>query len=86
LRGVAAEFFALDLPRGHFDGIYANASLFHVPSRALPASCGSFGRRFEDRSFSSIPHGSDQKGGSDGRYGVFHPPESWRGFDRPRAS
>ena len=30
------NFLALDLPRGHLDGIYANASLFHVPSRALP--------------------------------------------------
>ncbi len=30
------DFLALDLPAGRFDGVYANASLFHVPSRALP--------------------------------------------------
>ena len=30
------NFLALNLPGGHFDSIYANASLFHVPSRALP--------------------------------------------------
>src|ERR1700736_4877219 len=30
------DFLALDLPSKHFDGIFANASLFHVPSRELP--------------------------------------------------
>ena len=30
------DFLALDLPRARFDGIFANASLFHVPSRELP--------------------------------------------------
>jgi hypothetical protein len=30
------NFFALDLPPDTFDGVFANASLFHVPSRALP--------------------------------------------------
>jgi SAM-dependent methyltransferase len=30
------DFIALDLPSKRFDGIFANASLFHVPSRELP--------------------------------------------------
>jgi hypothetical protein len=30
--------------------------------------------------FSSIPHGADQEGWSNERYGVFHAPESWRAF------
>ena len=30
------DFLALSLPNGYFDGIFANASLFHVPSAALP--------------------------------------------------
>ena len=30
------DFLALDLPDGRFDGVFANASLFHVPSAALP--------------------------------------------------
>ena len=30
------DFLALDLPAGHFDGVFANASLFHVPSQELP--------------------------------------------------
>ena len=30
------DFLRLDLPDNHFDGVYANASLFHVPSQELP--------------------------------------------------
>jgi SAM-dependent methyltransferase len=30
------DFLHLDLPAAHFDGIFANAALFHVPSQALP--------------------------------------------------
>ena len=30
------DFLALDLPASHFDGVFANASLFHVPTQALP--------------------------------------------------
>ncbi|MGH8008992.1 MAG: class I SAM-dependent methyltransferase, partial [Candidatus Binatia bacterium] len=29
------DFLALDLPEAYFDGVFANASLFHVPSREL---------------------------------------------------
>ena len=34
------DFLALDLPRGHFDGVFANASLFHVPAQELPRVLG----------------------------------------------
>jgi len=30
------DFLKLDLPRGRFDGVFANAALFHVPSQELP--------------------------------------------------
>jgi SAM-dependent methyltransferase len=30
------DFHALDLPPGAFDGVFANASLFHVPTALLP--------------------------------------------------
>src|ERR1700688_1006663 len=30
------DFLKLDLPARHFDGIFANASLFHVPAQELP--------------------------------------------------
>ena len=29
-------FLALDLPDCHVDGVFAHASLFHVPRQALP--------------------------------------------------
>ena len=30
------DFLKLDLPDNHFDGVFANAALFHVPSQELP--------------------------------------------------
>ena len=30
------DFLRLDLPAGRFDGVFANASLFHVPRSELP--------------------------------------------------
>ena len=33
---LAQDFVALDLPAESFDGAFANASLFHVPSESLP--------------------------------------------------
>ena len=36
-------FLALDLPGGHFDGIYANASLFHVVNLHLNGLCFTLG-------------------------------------------
>jgi SAM-dependent methyltransferase len=34
------DFHALDLPAASFDGVFANASLFHVPSELLPGVLG----------------------------------------------
>ena len=33
------DFLKLDLPENYFDGVFANASLFHVPSQELPRVC-----------------------------------------------
>src|SRR6476620_2796624 len=30
------DFLSLDLPAGRFDGVFANAALFHVPLQELP--------------------------------------------------
>jgi SAM-dependent methyltransferase len=30
------DFLKLDLPDNYFDGVFANAALFHVPSQELP--------------------------------------------------
>jgi len=34
------DFLSLSLPSDYFDGIFANASLFHIPSLALPRVLG----------------------------------------------
>ncbi len=38
------DFLALQLPANRFDGIFANASLFHVPSQELPRVLGELAR------------------------------------------
>lgn len=76
------DFLALDLPAGRFDGVFANASLFHVPSRALPDvlcrlhACLKPGGVL----FASNPRGHNEEGWSGGRYGVYHDLESWRRY------
>jgi SAM-dependent methyltransferase len=76
------DFLKLDLPDKHFDGVFANATLFHIPSHELPRvlrelrACLKLGGVL----FSSIPHGHDEEGWSDGRYGVFHDPGTWRRY------
>jgi SAM-dependent methyltransferase len=76
------DFLALDLPCRHFDGVFANASLFHVPSRALPDvllrlhACLKPGGVL----FASNPRGHNEEGWNRGRYGVYHDLESWRGY------
>ncbi len=74
------SFLALALPAGRFDGVFANASLFHVPSAALPRVLGELRDTLRPRGvlFSSNPRGSGQEGFSSGRYGVFHDLEGWR--------
>lgn len=76
------NFLALELPTGRFDGIFANASLFHVPSRELPRVLGELREALRPRGvlFSSNPRGDNQEGWSGERYGAFHDWEHWRGF------
>jgi SAM-dependent methyltransferase len=76
------DFLKLDLPPHHFDGVFANASLFHVPSQELPRILRELRATLKPRGvlFSSNPHGHDEEGWNRGRYGVYHHPETWRGF------
>lgn len=73
------DFLTLDLPPNHFDGIFANASLQHVPKTELPRVLRDLHATLKPRGvlFASIPHGDDQEGGNDARYSCFHSPESW---------
>lgn len=74
------DFLALDLPASHFDGVYANASLFHVPRLALPGVLGALHGTLRPRGvlFASNPRGDDQEGWQGERYGVFHELPRWQ--------
>jgi SAM-dependent methyltransferase len=74
------DFLALELPDAHFDGIFANASLFHVPSRELPRVLGQLRATLVPGGvlFSSNPRGAGEEGWNSGRYGVYHDLEGWR--------
>lgn len=74
------EFLALDLPAERFDGIFANASLFHVPRQELPRVLRELRAALKPRGvlFSSNPRGSNQEGWVDGRFGCFLDLETWR--------
>ena len=75
------DFLALDLPAGHFDGVFANASLFHVPGQALPRVLSELHATLKPGGvlFSSNPRGNNDEGWSRERYGVYHDLTSWRG-------
>ena len=76
------DFLELDLAAAEFDGVFANASLFHVPCRELPRVLGELLEclRLGGVLFSSNPRGENEEGWSRGRYGVFHDFDQWRGF------
>ncbi len=76
------DFVDLDLPAAHFDGVFANAVLFHVPSAALPGvlralySCLKPGGVL----FSSNPRGQNQEGWNGARYGSYHDEATWAAY------
>lgn len=76
------DFLELDLPPARFDGIFANAALFHVPSAELPRVLGELHGALKPGGvlFSSNPRGANEEGWNGGRYGVYHDLESWRRY------
>jgi SAM-dependent methyltransferase len=72
----------LDLPPAHFDGVFANAVLFHVPGRELPRVLRALHATLKPGGvlFSSNPRGHGEEGWSGDRYGVFHDLAGWRGY------
>ena len=78
---LVQDFLALDLPAGRFDGIFANASLFHVPTADLPRVLGELRAALKPGGvlFSSNPHGHNEEGWNRGRYGAYHDHATWRG-------
>lgn len=77
------DFLALVLPAGHFDGVFANASLFHVPSHALPRVLVQLHATLKPGGvlFSSNPRGNNEEGFFNGeRFGAYHDITAWRAF------
>lgn len=73
------SFLALDLPRNRFDGVFANAVLFHVPSQALPQVLDALHQALRPGGvlFTSNPRGAGEEGWSGDRYGAFHDWPTW---------
>lgn len=76
------NFLELDLPDARFDGVFANAVLFHVPSEALPRVLGQLHASLKPGGvlFSSNPRGDGQEGWNGERYGAFHDWPTWQRY------
>ena len=76
------DFLALDLPAERFDGVFANASLFHVPSSQIARVLAELAAALKPGGvlFCSNPRGDNQEGWVGGRYGCFYDLETWRAF------
>ncbi len=76
------DFLHLDLPPARFDGVFANAVLFHVPRQELPQVLAKLYGTLKPGGvlFCSNPRGQNEEGWNRGRYGAYHDLEAWRGF------
>src|SRR5882672_7329280 len=76
------NFLELDLPSSRFDGVFANAALFHVPSQELPRVLRELHTALRPGGvlFSSNPRGDGEEGWNRGRFGAYHDWETWRGY------
>ncbi|MBL0141062.1 MAG: methyltransferase domain-containing protein [Betaproteobacteria bacterium] len=74
------DFLALDLPQARFDGVFANASLFHVPTADLARVLRQLHATLKPGGvlFSSNPRGTNEEGWNRGRYGAYHDLDAWR--------
>ena len=76
------DFLKLELPQKHFDGVFANAALFHVHSQELPRVLLELHATLKARGvlFTSNPHGHNEEGWNRGRYGTYHDLENWHRY------
>ena len=76
------DFVKLDLPAGRFDGVFANAALFHVPGHALPRVLRELRAALKPRGvlFSSNPRGNNEEGWNQERYGAYWDLATWRRY------
>ena len=74
------DFLAMALPERRFDGVFANASLFHVPSQEVPRILREIAQTLKPGGvlFCSNPRGDNEEGFRGGRYGCFYDLDRWR--------
>ena len=74
------NFLELDLPAARFDGIFANAVLFHVPKQELPRVLAQLHTTLKPGGvlFSSNPRGDNREGWNGPRYGSYHDLDAWQ--------
>ena len=78
------DFLELDLPARHFDGIFANAVLFHVPRNELSRVLIDLLTALKPGGvlFCSNPHGNNEETMSGERYCCFYDLKTWRCYMR----
>lgn len=76
------NFLTLDLPQGRFHGIFANASLFHVPKTDISRVLGELRAALQARGvlFTSNPRGENIEVMSGERFCSYHDYDAWRGY------
>lgn len=76
------DFLNLDLPHARFDGIFSNASLFHVPASQLDRVLKDLAATLKSGGvlLCSNPRGNNEESWTDGRYGCFHDLNTWRAY------
>jgi SAM-dependent methyltransferase len=76
------DLLRLELPAHVFDGVFANATLFHVPGQELPRVLRELRATLKPRGvlFTSNPRGDNEEGWNRGRYGAYHDLDAWRRY------
>ncbi len=76
------NFLAMNLPESRFDGVFANASLFHVPSQELSRILLEISTTLKSRGvlFCSNPRGNNEEGLGGSRYSCFFDLDTWRDY------
>ncbi|MBI5920194.1 MAG: methyltransferase domain-containing protein [Betaproteobacteria bacterium] len=76
------DFLRMKLPDAHFDGVFANASLFHVPRQELPKVLRQLHASLKPGGvlFSSNPRGNNEERMDGERYGAYYDLATWRTY------
>jgi SAM-dependent methyltransferase len=76
------DFLHLDLPNAHFDGVFANATLFHIPTSDLARVLRELRTCLRPGGvlFASNPRGDNSEGCNGQRHCVYHDRAQWTSF------